>query len=82
MRGTEVTAEVEVLARWLEGFHPRSWLELDLRDVVLLLDGDDGLDDVRLGLECLASGDGAVAGRAYQRLRRRSRALTDISRLS
>lgn len=80
--GTDPTVEVEVLARWLEGFHPRSWLELDARAVVSLLSGDDGMDDVRLGMECLASGDGVGAAAAYQRLRQRSRALTDISRLS
>lgn len=80
--GTEVVAEVEVLARWLEGFHPRSWLELDTRPVVSLLAGDDGLDDARLGMECLASGDTMGADAAYQRLRQRSRVLTDISRLS
>ena len=78
----EVALELEVLARWLEGFHPRSWLELDARPVAALVGGDDGIDDVRLGMECLTSGDADGAAAAYQRLRRRSRALTGISRLS
>jgi len=80
--GADVGVELEVLARWLEGFHPRSWLELDARPVAALVGGDDGLEDVRLGMECLASGDVIGATVVYQRLRQRSRALTDISRLS
>jgi hypothetical protein len=82
MAGTELAAEVEVVARWLEGFHPRSWVELDVRPVAALIGGDDGLDDVRFGLDCLARGDSRGAELAYQRLRQRSRVLTDISRLS
>ncbi|HET9655609.1 MAG TPA: hypothetical protein VFP72_09665, partial [Kineosporiaceae bacterium] len=82
MSGTELAVEVELLARWLEGFHPRSWVELDVRPVAALVGGDDGLEDVRLGLECLAEGDSTGAAKAYQRLRQRSRLLTDISRLS
>lgn len=80
--GSAITAEVEVLARWLEGFHARSWLELDGRLVAALVGGDDGMDDVRMGLECLADADTAGVAAVYQRLRRRSRWLTDISRLS
>jgi hypothetical protein len=77
-----VAMELEVLARWLESFHPRSWLELDVRPVAALVGGEDGIDDIRLGMECLTSGDTGGAAMAYQRLRRRSQALTDISRLS
>jgi hypothetical protein len=77
-----VAMELEVLTRWLEGFHPRSWVELDARPVAALVGGEDGIEDIRLGMECLTSGDTDRAAVAYQRLRRRSRALTDISRLS
>jgi hypothetical protein len=80
--GTELAMEVEVLARWLESSRPRSWPELDARTVVSLLAADGRLNGARLGMECLASGDSIGAAAAYQRLRRRSRVLTEISRLS
>lgn len=79
---TEVTAEVEIMARWLEAFHPRSWVEVDARAVVPLTGGDDGAEDVRLGLECLASGDATGAAAAYHRLTTRQRLLDDLSRSS
>lgn len=78
----EVTVEVEVLARWLESFHPRAWLELDGRNVAALMGGDDGAGDVRLGLRCLAMGDARGAAAAYQLMRRKSRWLADIARSS
>lgn len=79
---TEVTAEVEIMARWLEAFHPRSWVEVDTRAVVSLTGGEDGAEDVRLGLECLASGDATGAAAAYHRLTTRQRLLDDLSRSS
>ncbi|HEY6797352.1 MAG TPA: hypothetical protein VI248_21970 [Kineosporiaceae bacterium] len=75
----DVTADAEGLARWLEGFHPRSWVEVDARPVAVLVDGEDGADDVRLGLESLTAGEAEAVAAAYQRLRRRSRRLEDLS---
>ena len=75
----DVTADTEGLARWLEGFHPRSWVEVDARPVAALVGGEDGAEDIRLGLECLTAGDTAGLAAAYQRLRRRSRRLEEMS---
>jgi hypothetical protein len=75
----DVTAEVEELARWLEGFHPRSWIELDTRPVAALAGGEDGADDVRLGLESLTAGDAAGVAAAYQRVSKRSHRLEQLS---
>jgi hypothetical protein len=75
----DVTVEAEALARWLELFHPRSWLELDTRPVAALLDGDDGVDDVRWGLESLTVGDPSGAAAAYHRMRKRSHRLDQLS---
>lgn len=79
---TELTAEVEIMARWLETFHPRSWVVLDASGIVPLTGGDDGAEDVRLGLECLASGDTTGAAASYHRLTTRQRLLDDLSRSS
>jgi len=78
----DVTLDVEGLARWLEHFHPRAWVELDGRPVAALVGDEDGADDVRLGLECLTVGDASGVAAAYQRLRRRSRTLQDLSHSS
>ncbi len=93
----EVAEEFEDLARWLEEFHPRAWVELDASAVTRLIpressatlpspgvgwDGAEAVDDVRLGLECLEAGDGAGLAAAYRRLRRRSDRLHAISRSS
>ncbi|HEX2808095.1 MAG TPA: hypothetical protein VHN80_18175 [Kineosporiaceae bacterium] len=78
----DVTLDVEGLARWLEHFHPRAWVELDARPVAALVGGQDGADDVQLGLECLTVGDASGVAAAYQRLRRRSRTLHDLSHSS
>jgi hypothetical protein len=75
----DVTADAEGLARWLEFFHPRSWVEVDARPVAALVDGDDGAEDIRLGLESLTAGDTVAVAAAYQRLRRRSRRLDEAS---
>lgn len=79
---TELTAEVEIMARWLETFHPRAWVEVDAGPVVRLTGGEDGAEDVRMGLECLASGDPTGAAAAYHRLTTRQRLLDDLSRSS
>jgi hypothetical protein len=75
----DVTADAEGLARWLEAFHPRSWVEIDARPVAALVDGEDGADDIRLGLDSLTVGEAAAVAAAYQRLRRRSRRLEELS---
>jgi hypothetical protein len=75
----DVTAEVEELGRWLEGFHPRSWVELDARPVAALVGGEDGAEDVRLGLESLTVGDAAGVAAAYQRVSKRSHRLEQLS---
>jgi len=75
----DVTADAEGLARWLESFHPRSWVEVDARPVAALVDGDDGAEDIQLGLDSLTAGEAAAVAAAYQRLRRRSRRLEELS---
>jgi hypothetical protein len=75
----DVTVEAEALARWLEGFHGRSWVEVDARPVARLVEGDDGAEDVRLGLESLTVGDASGVAAAYKRLRRRSQRLVELS---
>jgi hypothetical protein len=77
-----LTADVERSARWLERFHSRSWVELDTSSVAALVEGDDGAEDVRLGLECLSDADAPGLAAVYQRLRRRSRRLDDLSSAS
>jgi hypothetical protein len=76
-----VTAGVASTARWLEAFHPRSAVEVDLRSVTALV-GEDGRDDVQLGLEAVVEGDAATMAAAYRRIRRRDEILRDISRAS
>jgi hypothetical protein len=75
----DVTADAEGLARWLDGFHPGSWVEIDTRPVAALVGGEDGAEDIRLGLECLTVGDATGLAAAYQRIRRRSRRLEEMS---
>jgi hypothetical protein len=79
--GSEVTDEVEEVARWLEDFHPRSMIELDERRTAALCD-DGGVEDLVMGLECLAEGDATGVAAAYQRLDRRARRLQGWSRAS
>ncbi|WP_338698153.1 hypothetical protein V2W30_19160 [Streptomyces sp. Q6] len=61
------------VGRWLEEFHPRSYVELDYGGLVHtlssdFLDEDHSAADVAEGIEALRSGDGDVAGEAYARL--------------
>ena len=65
--------ELEGLGRWLEEFHPRSWLELDYGGLVRLLDDDTlradaSARDVAAALTALASGDEDAASAAYEAL--------------
>jgi hypothetical protein len=65
--------ELEGLGRWLEEFHPRSWVELDYGGLVHLL-ADDALvadlsaRDVATALAALAAGDDDAASAAYESL--------------
>lgn len=79
---SDLTADTELLARWLESFHPRAWVEVDASVILGLTGGDDGADDVRLGLECLAAGDATGAAASYHRLTNRQRLLDELSRSS
>jgi hypothetical protein len=79
---TDLTVDTERLARWLESFHPRAWVEVDASLIIGLTGGDDGADDVRLGLECLAAGDPTGAAASYHRMTTRQRLLDDLSRSS
>lgn len=69
---TDVVAEIEQVARWLELFDHRSLVELDYAALVDLLDdvhlrGDDSAADVADGLAALADGDAISAAAAYRR---------------
>lgn len=63
--------DLESLGRWLEDFHPRSWLELDYGGLARLM-GERGLADDRSveqvaeALDALAGGDEAGAAAAYR----------------
>ncbi|NHC47286.1 hypothetical protein [Motilibacter aurantiacus] len=77
--------EVEDVARWLEEFHPRSWVELDYCGLVDLLprqtlEDDHSARDTAEVLARLASGDGAAAAAAYARLERRWEAVQALER--
>ncbi|MFG2194890.1 hypothetical protein [Streptomyces sp. NPDC048639] len=73
---------LEGVGRWLEEFHPRSLVELDYGGLVHALpEGqlaeDHSAADVAEGLQALREGDGARAGRAYERLTDRWRAVRE-----
>ncbi|MFN8075758.1 MAG: hypothetical protein U0Q15_10100 [Kineosporiaceae bacterium] len=86
--------DVEEVGRWLEDFHPRSWVELDLRDVARVLaadrarngeavDAEDlGVEDVAMGLASLAEGDPTAVAAAYRRLMGRWQRLQALARAS
>lgn len=75
-----VEEEIENLAQWLSEFHPQSFLELDYGGLAGYLEtslisqgeagleGDTSIEDVLISIAGLASGDGAQAGRGYERL--------------
>jgi hypothetical protein len=63
--------DLEDVARWLEDFHPRSWLELDYGGLVRFLGseglaGDRSIEEVGEALEALADGDEPRATAAYR----------------
>jgi hypothetical protein len=82
-----VEEEIEELGSWLELFHPQSYLELDYGGLADYLEkslterGEDGLvadtsvEDVLSSITGLAANDALVAGRGYERLVTRWRAV-------
>lgn len=70
------------VGRWLEEFHPRSYVELDYGGLVYVLppdhlDEDHSAADVAEGIEALRRGDADGASEAYARLVERWRAVRD-----
>jgi hypothetical protein len=75
-----VEGEVAELLDWLEIFNPKSIVELDYGGLASYLnnqliesgevglDADTSIEDVTSSIAGLASGDGALAGRGYERL--------------
>jgi hypothetical protein len=63
--------DLEDVGRWLEDFHPRSWLELDYGGLARIL-GPEGLaadrsvEEVSDALHALAGGDEVAAATAYR----------------
>lgn len=71
------------VGRWLEEFHPRSFVELDYGGLVHALpsgalEDDHSAADVAEGIAALRVGDGETAGAAYGRLVERWRAVRDL----
>ncbi|GAB2873924.1 hypothetical protein GCM10027074_47120 [Streptomyces deserti] len=71
------------VGRWLEEFHPRSYVELDYGGLVHALpagalEGDHSAADVAEGIAALRRGDGVTAGAAYGRLVERWRSVRDL----
>ncbi|MGZ4593879.1 MAG: hypothetical protein ACXV3C_08425 [Actinomycetes bacterium] len=63
--------DLEDVGRWLEDFHPRSWLELDYGGLGRLLGpdrlaSDTSVEDVATALEALTDGDQGTAAVAYR----------------
>ncbi|MCX3062462.1 hypothetical protein [Streptomyces beihaiensis] len=70
------------VGRWLEEFHPRSYVELDYGGLVHVLPPgflaeDHSAADVAEGIAALRRGDGEGAGEAYARLVERWRSVRD-----
>ena len=73
-----VEQEILDLIDWLEMFHANSMVELDyggLADYMELalaeeggLESDTSIEDIQSSIAGLAVGDGALAGRGYERL--------------
>ena len=73
-----VEQEILDLVDWLEMFHPKSMVELDyggLANYLELalaeeggLEADTSIEDIQSSIAGLAVGDGALAGRGYERL--------------
>ncbi|HEY2550868.1 MAG TPA: hypothetical protein VGI64_09855 [Streptosporangiaceae bacterium] len=69
-------AELEEIGRWLEGFHPRSLVELDYGGLVQLIDdealrADQSVAEVAAALSALAGKEFELAAALDQRLRAR-----------
>jgi hypothetical protein len=73
-----VEQEILDLVDWLEMFHPNSIVELDYGGLASYLelalaeegglDADTSIEDIQSSIAGLAVGDGALAGRGYERL--------------
>ncbi|GHA02067.1 hypothetical protein ACFOOM_09530 [Streptomyces echinoruber] len=71
------------VGRWLEEFHPRSWVELDYGGLVHVvpsedLEEDHSAADVAEGIDALRRGDEEAAGEAYLRLVERWRSVREL----
>ncbi len=80
-----VTEAVEIGARWLEEFHPRSIVELDYGGLVDLLPGDtlkadDSPGLIAAGLAALSRGESEAAGEIYEQIVQRWRAVRLLER--
>jgi hypothetical protein len=80
-----ITEAVEESTKWLEGFHPRSIVELDYGGLVNLLPAEDLAQDdspglVAAGLSALSRGDADAATEAYEKLVARWRAVQLLER--
>jgi hypothetical protein len=85
-----IEAEISDLIKWLEIFDKRSFVELDYGglatylNILLLKNGEEGLEadtsveDVASSIAGLASGDGALASRGYERLVSRWRKVAEM----
>jgi hypothetical protein len=75
------------LGRWIEAFHPHSWVELDYGGLVNLMDietlaADRSARDVTTALQAVAEGNDKEALIVYHRLRKRWQALRVKERAS
>jgi len=78
----ELLDEVEEVGRWLEDFPPRSWVELDLRDIarVLAADAADAADAAgAAGAGGASSTDASGAGRASANRRALDLGVEDVA---
>jgi hypothetical protein len=86
----QVEAEIADLLQWLEIFDNKSIVELDYGGLAIYLnnlliqngepglDADTSVEDVSTSIAGLASGDGALAGRGYERLVSRWRKVASL----
>jgi len=86
----QVEAEITDLLQWLEIFDNNSIVELDYGGLAIYLnnlliqngepglDADTSVEDVSTSIAGLASGDGALAGRGYERLVSRWRKVASL----
>jgi hypothetical protein len=86
----QVEAEIADLLQWLEIFDNNSIVELDYGGLAIYLnnlliqngeaglDADTSVEDVSTSIAGLASGDGALAGRGYERLVSRWRRVASL----